>query len=131
MLPYLLYFIFFGFLGWLIDTAYRSIKDKKYAPGTYFPYFAPIYGFGGISMIAIYSNLNLTLWNEIFLCTLAFIGIELVGGLFCTLFFKKRLWDYSASAWNFDGHIDVEHSIAWFIAAIICYFTYSFLIILS
>ena len=114
-------------MGWLMDTFYRSIFAGRYTEGTYFPYFAPIYAIGGTMMTFLYAFLDFLLWQEIILCGFAFILLELVGGYFCVYILNRRLWDYSEKKWNIDGHVDIEHSIWWFVLAAAGYYLLRFI----
>lgn len=105
-------------LGWVIDTSYRSLVEKKYAPGTWLPFIAPIYGFGGLALFSTTANLNLPSWIEILAIWIIFIKIELIGGIFCEKVIGRKLWDYSKNKFNFKGHIDLIHSIYWLILAV-------------
>ena len=45
---YLIEFLIFLFIGWVIDSAYRSVASSKLRNSGYFKGpFCPIYGFGG------------------------------------------------------------------------------------
>lgn len=113
----LIWFFIFGFLGWLMDTAYRSIRLKHFAPRTFVPYFSNIYGISGIALILLYKNFLAHFIFQILFGAIIVIVIEFLGGLFCEYILKKQLWDYSGTRWNILGHIDLLHSFYWLILA--------------
>jgi len=110
---YGLLFVVFGFVGWSIDTAYRSVLAKKYAHGTYIPFFAVSYGIGGSALVVLFQNLQAPAIVHIILGTILVTLIEFVAGIFCVAVLKRRLWDYSKNKLNFMGHIDALHAIYW------------------
>ncbi|MBI4144618.1 putative ABC transporter permease [Candidatus Woesearchaeota archaeon] len=114
MIEYLVFFIVFSFVGWVIDTGYRSAVDRRYAPGSIFPFFAPIYGFGGIILVILF-NTSLNPAIHVLIGGIAATTVELVGGMFCVKFLRRRLWDYSKNRWQYRGHIDALHTVCWFI----------------
>ncbi|MEK6940999.1 MAG: putative ABC transporter permease [Nanoarchaeota archaeon] len=114
---YLLFFIIFGFLGWGIDTIYRSIRLNKYSPGTLIPYFAITFGTGGAALILLFEYAQTSLLNHIILGGILVTLIELISGIISYNLLNKRLWDYSKNKYNFLGHIDLLHTFYWFIMA--------------
>lgn len=111
----LLYFIVYSFLGWIIDTSYRSVLSGYFAPNsvTVLP-FTPIYGFGALLIIWLsWSMKKRGLWQEFIVYALAATALEYAGALFSIRVLGRQLWDYSALSYNFNGHISLEHSIAW------------------
>ena len=119
MYYYLLTFIIFGFLGWGVDTAYRSICNGKYDPGTYIKYFSPMYGFGAVVLYILYTHMESSLIMQLLVAMVLLTLLELVGGIFCERVLKKRVWDYSNNRLNFKGHIDALHSFYWLVLAAI------------
>jgi|SRR3989344_1362859 len=121
MIIYIIVFLIFSFLGWIIDTGYRSIIAGKFTSIGYFNApLRPIYGFGGLFISLIYKNLSsLNLFMQFFIAWIGLIIIELIGGWFCEMILKKKLWDYSDEFLNYKGWICLKHSIYWLILLII------------
>ncbi len=113
----LIYFFIFGFLGWYIDTTYRSIRLKKYSPRTFIPFFSNIYGISGVALVLLYKYFLIHPNAQVILGAIIVVVIEFLGGLFCVNVLKKRLWDYTDSRWNILGHIDLLHSFYWLLLA--------------
>jgi uncharacterized membrane protein len=118
MIKYFLIFIVFGIVGWIINSSYRSITQKKFISGTVLSSFFT-YGFGGLGVIFIYQFLDINIFLQIILATFLVIFVELISGIFSLKIMKKRYWDYSKNKFNFMGHIDVLHSFYWLILMII------------
>jgi uncharacterized membrane protein len=113
-------FIIFSFIGWIIDSAYRSIiEEKKWTSRTVIPLFAPIYGFGGISLVIIFTYLKINPVLQVIIGAMGLTLIEYIGGVICTKILKKKLWDYSKSRYNIHGHVDAIHAIYWVILSVV------------
>lgn len=120
----ILEFLVFSFVGWIIDSGYRSFLDKKWINAGYFKgLVCPIYGFGGVILLYIFKNFGeLPLAMQIILASVAMIMVEYAGGIFSERILKIKLWDYSSSRFHLGGHIDLLHSFFWILLSIIFYF---------
>jgi uncharacterized membrane protein len=117
MTNYVLLFIGFSFFGWCVDTAYRSLLEKRYTSGTLLPFITPLYGVGGTALVLFYEHVQLPLILQV-LCGGALITlVEFLGGVFCVAVLRRRLWDYSRNRWNLLGHTDARHACYWLLAA--------------
>ncbi len=118
---FLIFFLFATMIGWLIDSGYRSIVDKRWTnAGFFIGPFCPIYGFGGLLLLLMVSFMNDLPF--IARCGIYFLGmslVEFVGGVFTTKVLKVRLWDYSDAPMNVMGHVDLLHSVYWLILALL------------
>jgi uncharacterized membrane protein len=114
-----------SFVGWIIDTAYRSLTDGTFSHAGYFEYatgfpipFLPIYGLG---LVLIYflrplaSQRGIAARTGIYAAALT--GLEYLGGMFTTATLGIPLWDYSKSIWNLNGYVDITHTIFWVVLA--------------
>lgn len=118
---YILYFIIYSFLGWIIDTGYRSVLAKSFAPNsiTFLP-FAPIYGFGALFVLLAYPRIqHLSFLTQFIIFSFSLTLGEYIGGVLTLHFLGKRLWDYSDMPFNFQGHISLLNSFIWGILALI------------
>ncbi len=120
----ILEFLLFSFLGWVIDSFYRSLKEKKWINAGYFKGpICPIYGFGALIMLYLFKNLIvLPLLLQIIITSLAMIFVEYVGGIFSEKILKIKLWDYSSSRFHLRGYVDLLHSWFWFLLTVFFYF---------
>lgn len=121
---YIFEFILFSFVGWIIDSLYRSIINKRWINAGYFSgSICPIYGFGGVILVFIlktFSELNL-IWLLV-IASITMILVEYIGGIFSEKVLKVRLWDYSKTTFNIGGHIDALHSFYLVILVVVFYF---------
>ncbi len=119
LISFLAFFLFASFVGWIIDSLYRSIVDRKWVnAGFLVGPICPIYGFGALLLLFLIQPFNsepLIMRALIYFLTLS--GVEFIGGLFCTHVLKVRLWDYSDAFFNIMGHVDILHSLYWVLLA--------------
>jgi len=121
---YLLEFFIFAFLGWIVDSTYCSIEEKKFVSSGYFPGIpmCPIYGFGGILLMNTFAISYLQpAWITIVIATLMVIALEYVGGWLCEHLLDEKLWNYSNEFLNLNGYISLWHSFLWLIAVATAY----------
>lgn len=116
----ILYFFLTSFLGWLLESAYRSISDKKIVnSGFLFGPFVPIYGFGALFIYF----LSFTLKDNSYVFQTMIYGfisvlLEYLTALFFENIFKIKLWDYSKEKFNIHGRICLKFSLIWIILVI-------------
>ena len=110
-----IYIIFwlYSIMGWIMETTYVSIKDKKFVNRGFFlgPY-CPIYGTGGVLLLLFFNTSN-SYYNpfvifvlSIFICSL----VEYLTSYFLELIYKVRWWDYSDRFFNINGRICLFNS---------------------
>lgn len=124
---YILYFIVFSIVGWIIDSAFRSVQEKKLVNSGYFRYVpvCPIYGFGGIILIGICTMFSVYgVFITCLVASSAMVILEYVGGVFCDKLLNQRVWDYSRNKWNLHGHISLQQSFYWVVLVIIFYYVF-------
>ena len=110
----LLWFVLYSILGWLVESVYMSICNRKitnrgFARGP----MCPIYGFGALTVFFIlrpYSENPFRLFvMGMFLAT----TLEFVTARIMQRFFGEIWWDYQEKPFNYQGIICLESSIAW------------------
>lgn len=108
------YFVIYSFLGWILESIFRSICEKKIInTGFLVGPVCPIYGVGAIIMITIMGKLYGKIIG-IFLVSLVVLTIwEYLVGVFLEKAFKTKYWDYSDHKINFQGRICLTNSIFW------------------
>ncbi len=129
---YVIEFLFFGFVGWLLDSTYRLITDGKFLFGGYFRWIPirPIYGTGGVLLILyfkIFTDINP--FTLIIIASIMMVLLEYISGVFSEYFLGIKLWDYSKSKFNIGGKVDLLHSIFW-IGLVFLFYKYIFSFIL-
>lgn len=120
-----LYFTVYSFLGWSLETAYASIRQRKFINrGFLIGPFTPIYGFGAILIIAssklifnLIGNYNSSLLISLIFSTLMVTSLEFITGYVLEKAFNSKWWDYSDLPFNIKGYICLKYSILWGILA--------------
>ncbi len=114
------YFFAYAFLGWIIDSTYRSVVDRKLTSVSFFPVpFLPIYGFGALMVIwlhQVFGALPMLMAGLAYGIVLA--AWELLGGLFCVHVLRVRLWEYTGR-WTITSHTSVDRIFAWGFLALV------------
>ncbi len=116
----LTYFIIYSVLGWVMESIFRSVSEKKIInTGFLKGPICPIYGFGAIIMITILSRFS----NNIVLLFIASVVIltfwEYIVGVLLEKMFHTKYWDYSDHKINFQGRICLTNSIYWGILGVV------------
>lgn len=122
-------FMVFSIIGWLWETPFVSLKNKKYINRGFLrgPYI-PIYGCAIVTIIlsmGIFSNLNS---DNLFVIILQMTYIAVITAIweFYTSWllekvFKTRWWDYSSHKYNIQGRISLYVSFFFGIGGFILY----------
>ena len=113
-------FIIYSILGWLVESIYMSICNKKITNrGFTASPICPIYGFGGVLGYLILHPLS----QHVFLLYIAGAAVATVFEYFVAKLMNKVLgavwWDYSEKPLNYKGVICAESTIAWGFYAVI------------
>ena len=124
----LMFFLIYGFLGFVLETVFRSIveKDVVISRGFLTNLFCPLYGLCAIVIVQIFT------WTEItFNSRLTALIIATIGSILAVTFFEYstgrildkvfhfKLWDYSQLPFNLHSYICLDFSLMWGIVAII------------
>lgn len=123
-LELLKYFIIYSMLGWVMESVFRSICERKLInTGFLKGPFCPIYGIGAMIMIVFLKQFQ---YNIVLLFFMSFVVLtiwEYVVGVFLEKVFNTKYWDYSNHKINFQGRICLTNSIYWGILGVvfICY----------
>lgn len=108
------FFFVYCFLGWLWETAYVSVRSRKWVNrGFMHGPFLPIYGSGAI--VILLSTLGVR-QNLLLIYIFGMIGstiLEYCTGAAMQKLFGVRYWDYSKNRFNLNGHICLFVSLAW------------------
>ena len=122
---YVLYYSIYAFLGWLMESVYASVKQKRIINrGFLRGFFLPIYGYGAL-LILFTSNWitnilpdNLAARILIVVLSIAQVtALELIAGFALDKLFKLKLWDYSDKPFHLKGYICLQCSLLWGVLA--------------
>jgi uncharacterized membrane protein len=119
LLDYFLYFSVMAFVGWVLETAYRSRQERRFVNAGFLSGpFVPIYGFGAVILSLIGSALRgappALAWAALLLSPTV---LEYVAAWLLERFFGLSLWDYRDQPFNLHGRVCLRFSIYWAILA--------------
>lgn len=111
---WLLFFFIYCFLGWCWESAYVSVRKKKWVNRGFLKGpFLPIYGSGALAVLI--ATLPVRAY-PVLVYLFGLLGatlLELVTGICMEGLFHVRYWDYSNQKFNYKGHICLSSSAAW------------------
>ncbi len=116
---FVLAFVAFAVLGWVFETTYTSIEQKKFAyRGFLLGPYLPLYGFAALAIILC------TQWFTdspvlVFLVSAAVAtAAEYLTSLILEKIFRMRWWTYDEYKFNFQGRIALLPSLFWGLAGL-------------
>lgn len=105
-------FFVYSFLGWILETAATTLKQRKFANrGLVNGPFCVIYGITAVLMSVGLQELK-GVWLFLFAAVYATVA-EWISGHLIEKIFHERWWDYSKRKRNLDGYICVSVSVFW------------------
>ena len=111
---WLLFFYIYCFLGWVWESCYVSLSQKKWVNrGFMHGPFLPIYGSGAIMVLLFALPLKDHLGGIFVSGMIGATLLEYVTGTLMEALFHVRYWDYSGRPYNIKGHICLRSSVAW------------------
>ncbi len=114
------YFILYSFLGWVMESVFRSICEKKLInTGFLRGPFCPIYGIGAIMMFLFLEGFENKPILLFFIAIILLTAWEYIVGVFLEKVFQTKYWDYSDHKINFQGRICLTNSICWGILGVL------------
>lgn len=123
---YFVEFIFYSFLGWVWESIYCTIKEKKWADrGFLFGPICPIYGscvVGATIVFTSFSRLSdpdFPIWGTFILCFIGSAIAEFMTSWILEKRFHARWWDYSNIPLNIQGRICFPVSLSFGVAGVL------------
>ena len=123
---YFVEFIFYSFLGWVWESIYCTIKEKKWADrGFLFGPICPIYGASVVGASIVFSlfprlsDPDFPIWGIFILCYIGSAIAEFATSWVLEQRFHARWWDYSEIPLNIQGRICVPVSIGFGAAGVL------------
>lgn len=109
-----LYFVVYSFLGWLQETIFCSIVERRLVPrGFLYGPICPIYGVGVLMMICWFQPFMNRPVLFYLVATVCMSAWEYLVGWFLEVTTHIKYWDYSWSRFNLHGRICLPISLAW------------------
>jgi uncharacterized membrane protein len=116
IIEYFLYFCVIAFIGWVLESCYRSFVTKQWTnAGFLHGPFVPIYGFAATFILFIDQNWPQA-WSPAARWAIFFIMpslFEYFVGWLLEKTLKTKLWDYSENFLNINGRVCLKYSLAW------------------
>lgn len=114
IVQWLFFFYFYCFFGWCFESAYVSLKSRRFVNRGFMrgPYL-PIYGSGAIMMLIVSMPFRSSLIMTYISGCIGATILEYVTGVTMEKLFKVKYWDYSDQKFNFQGHICLSSTLAW------------------
>lgn len=116
----LAYFIIYSVLGWIMESIYRSICERKVInTGFLKGPFCPIYGIGAVIMILFLQSFSSSIFLLFIISMLVLTLWEYIVAIILEKTFHIKYWDYSKNKFNFQGRICLLNSIYWGILGVV------------
>lgn len=116
----LFYFLIYAFIGWLWETVYCSIKERKFVyRGFLFGPYCPIYGFGVLLLLVVLSPLKENVVALFVAAIVVMSLLEYVVSYVLEKVFHQRWWDYAGRWGNINGRIAVIPSLFWGVMSVV------------
>lgn len=109
-----LYFIFYSFLGWMIETVYMSIYwGHLVKRGFLVGPVCGIYGVGTLLVVYLLSSVRFRPFSLFIYSCLLTTLVELVTGFLLLWIFDLRLWNYGNDFLNINGFVSLKNALIW------------------
>ena len=109
-----LYFMLYSFLGWLLETCYCSIRQRRLVPrGFLYGPVCPIYGAGVLLMILFFTPLKECLPVFYLVAVVVMSTWEYFVGWLLETTTHVKYWDYSNYRFNLKGRICLWVALVW------------------
>ena len=116
------YFILYSFLGWCLESIYKSILQRKPVnSGFLYEPFCPMYGIGAVILIVL-GDISENVVVIFFMSFLIFSVWEYIVAVILEKLFKTKYWDYSNIRFNIKGRVCLKNSIYWGILGVLLIF---------
>lgn len=114
------FFLIYSFLGWCIESIYKSIGARKLVNSGFLngP-FCPIYGYGAVIMYFFLEKLK---GEPVLTFCLGFVILsvwEYFVGVLLEKVFHTKYWDYSHHKYNLQGRVCLTNSIFWGVLSVV------------
>ena len=121
IIKYILLFFFYSAAGWLLESIYCSIGEKKIINrGFLTGPVCPIYGTAAIVMTVLIYNPFKDKPLTVFLLGIILCDIvEYITSYVMEKLFAARWWDYTYELLNLNGRICLKHSLYWGVISVV------------
>ncbi|WP_315167161.1 putative ABC transporter permease [Metaclostridioides mangenotii] len=117
---YILYFFLYSFLGWLCESIYCSVGNKKVINrGFLNGPICPIYGFGAMLVIFLIEGFRDNIFFLFLFGMLITSMLEYISGYLLETLFNTKWWDYSNRKFNIKGRVCLKNAIYFGIMSVV------------
>ncbi len=118
-----LYFILYSFLGWVMETCYCSVLERRLVPrGFLYGPICPIYGGGVVLMILFFTPLKENLLLFYVTAVVVMTSWEYLVGWALEVTTHVKYWDYSQYRFNLKGRVCLWVALTWGVLSYIVIF---------
>jgi len=117
IMNWFLYFSATSFIGWILESTYRSIRERRLVNSGFLTGpFVPLYGFGALA-VALLARVLAHTHGILFWLILAIspTALEYWSSWLMEKIFGLRLWDYAAEPFNLNGRVCLQFSVFWIV----------------
>lgn len=115
-----IYFAFYSFLGWIIETLFCSFQTGKFVfRGFLAGPVCPIYGFGALLVLLLLQPFSKNVLLVYVFGVILMTALEYFVSFLLEKIFKKSFWDYSNHRYNLNGRVNLVFSIFWGILCLV------------
>ncbi len=116
------WFIIYSILGWIWETCYMSIKEKRLVNRGYVvgP-VCTIYGVGAVSLYLLFRPISSDYFVLFFGGAIIATVIEYITAVLMEYIFHTSWWDYTEQKFNYKGRICLSSTIAWGAGSVILF----------
>lgn len=116
----IVYFTIYSFLGWLSETIYCYIIDKKFTyRGFLYGPVCPIYGFGGVLVTILLRGMGSNPIKVFFEGMILASVLEYITSYILEKLFHMKWWDYSKHKFNINGRVCLLNSVLFGILSLV------------
>ena len=119
----------YSVLGWLVETIYCRIFEKKWSwRGFFIGPYCPIYGFGSVFVIILLSPFIENPFNLFVLSIIITSVLEYITSYVMEKLFNAKWWDYSQFKFNINGRICLLNSLEFgILSVVLLYFIHPYI----
>ena len=113
-------FLTYSFLGWVCETVYCSIGQRKFVNrGFLNGPLCPVYGFGAMAVLFFLRPVRENLLVLYLSGVLVTSVIEYITGFLLEKLFATKWWDYSTYRFNIHGRVCLRNSLMFGVLSVI------------
>lgn len=118
-----LYFVIYAFLGWILETVYCSVRERRFvARGFLYGPICPIYGVGVLMMLCWFAPFTGQPLLFYVIATVCMSAWEYLVAWILETTTHIKYWDYSDRKFNLHGRICLSISLTWGVLAYLVIF---------